>query len=130
MCMCMPRTDTRHVIAHEARVRRDLLVAMLKHIGQQVPGGKMQAFGVLPDAGRDRLGEDPPPAVSATLGAGGCARPCGTMRCVVLPLRVSEHGVPGMPVRGMHDSSINTQVPHTAHAHGWPAVPANRAAYR
>ena len=51
---------------------------MLAHIGQAVHGNKMQAFGILPDAGRDKIsGDDPPPPVPVLLGAGGCRQPCG-----------------------------------------------------
>ena len=50
---------------------------MLAHVGQQLPGGRMSALGILPDAGRDHFGDDPPSVVPTSLGAGGCPYPCG-----------------------------------------------------
>ena len=45
----------------------------LAAIGQSLPGGKMSALGVLSDAGRDRLGDDPPPPFPVRATGSGCS---------------------------------------------------------
>ena len=58
--------------------------------------------------------------------AAGVREPCGVSS---RPIRVSEHDVPGMPVRGaVYKTDPSPRTPHT-HT-GWPAVPADCAACR